>query len=789
MIPDETLKRVEFDKLLRIVASGSRSQITEKAILAMKPVNNEAQIKLDCGRTEEIRGLLRQGIELRISRFEDIFPVIREVRPEGAILPPKSLLILMPILSSITDLYRQFYPRLDIPLLKSIEPQPDDFSDILEQLHATLDDEGNILDSASRELSEIRKSKRTLAARVRKKLEEIVRKHETAIFLQDDFITIRSGRWVIPVRMDSKGMVPGVVHDVSSSGETAFMEPLEIIPFVNELENLAADEKAEEIRILRRISAWIREDAERIKACFTTMVELDRLDCIASFSERYSLSMPELNRDGKLRLLSARHPLLLSMRGGKPDAPPVQPLDLELGNGFDVLVISGPNAGGKTIALKTVGLLTAMALSGMPVPASPSSSIPLLDSMLVDIGDEQSIESSLSTFSAHVAGISRILDQAGKRCLVLLDELGTGTEPIQGSAIGCAVLNELKSRDAIVMATTHLTEIVGFVQRTQGMQNAGMEFDNRSWTPLYRLVMGEPGQSHALETARRYGLPEKVINFARTLLGDTGTAFAEVIEELRTKRDALAAVLEKQELEKQRIEATVDSLEKERQEVEELRLKLAEQGRRDARAVAESVRRELNMLLDEYRKEQRKDTAEKLRKRIDEIEESCAAPEMSASEYDSLKPGTQVHLRSLGRDATIVSLDRERQRIRVRAGSIEMEVPINAVSKETIKTGLKPDRPKARARQTFNISVTNESSSVELNLIGKRVDEALVILEAFIDQSVLAGHREIRIIHGIGTGALQHAAREFLGRHPQVASFRAGGADEGRDGATVALLE
>lgn len=785
MITTATLCRLEFDKVLQAIASHARSDATVDAILAIAPLGVPAAITCSWQQVEEIRALTRQRISLRISRFKDIRPLLEQVRPDGAILATLDLLAFIPVLGSLAELALQLVPRQDLPYLKRIDPFPVAFNDILEPLSATFDDEGTILDSASRELAEIRKAKRALAARVRKKLEEIVRKHETALFLQDDFITIRSGRWVIPVRMDSKGMVPGVVHDVSSSGETAFMEPLEIIPFVNELENLSAEEKAEEIRILRQLSIWIREDADRIGACFATLVELDRLDCIATFAEQYAMAVPELNQLGSLRLLSARHPLLLVIRAGKADGAPVQPLDLELGTSGRILAISGPNAGGKTIALKTVGLIVAMALSGMPVPASPSSSIPLLDSLLVDIGDDQSIEQSLSTFSAHVAAISRILEQAGPRSLILLDELGTGTEPLQGAAIGCAVLHDLNQRGAVVLATTHLTEIVGFVQRTPGMQNAGMEFDSTTWTPLYRLVMGEPGQSHALETARRYGLPESVLHFAKELLGDAGTAFAGIIDELRQKRNALSDELAGQQAERQRFETLAADLQQQKKGLAQLRQETIEKARQEARDTITTARRELNQLLEQFKKDRRQETCARLRERAEELESAFAPADQQPPESSTLKPGSVVHVRTLGRDANVIALDQARQRVRVRAGSIELEVPLHGLAPSQ---GQKT-RGTGRIQSAINALIhdSNESSS-ELKLIGQRVDEALAELERFIDQAILAELKEIRIIHGIGTGTLQRAVREFLGRHPQVHSFRPGEPHEGRDGATIVEL-
>jgi DNA mismatch repair protein MutS2 len=787
MINSETLRRLEFDKVLNYVAKSSHSDATRSAIAAMAPVSDLATLKLNWSRIEEIRMLARQRISLRISPFSDIRPLLEDVRPSGAILAPAGLLEFLPVLESLAGLANQLSPRNDIEHLKSIEPFPVAFSDILEPLKATLDSEGNILDSASNELFRIRKAKRTLAARVRKKLEEIVRKHETAIFLQDDFITIRSGRWVIPVRMDSKGMVPGVVHDVSSSGETAFMEPLEIIPFVNELENLSAEEKAEEIRILRQISSWIREDSDRISACFRSLVELDRLESVATYAERFNMACPEISSDRRMRIVSARHPVLLAIEAESNSGKQIQPLDLEIGGEHMVLAVSGPNAGGKTIALKTLGLISAMAMSGMPVPASPSSAIPLFDTLLVDIGDEQSIESSLSTFSAHVSGIAEILKQAGPSTLVLLDELGTGTEPLQGAAIGCGVLNELKQQGAIVIATTHLTEIVGFVQRTPGMLNAGMAFDNASWTPLYQLVMGEPGQSHALETARRYGLPESVLAFAQNLLGTAGSAFAEIINELREKRNELdlriTALADKEQAASRREQ----ELHQQAALLDQQRAKIVEQGRQQARDLVSSAKRELNLLLDEFRKDRKQESAQKLRQRASELEVALSPPDQQPPDKGALAIGCEVHVRSLGRDATVVQLHGDK--VRVRAGNIELEVPLQGLALKQGKGTSSKSNPKTAIAFSTSVAEEPDSGSSELKLIGKRVDEAMAELYNFIDQAVLTGRREIRIVHGLGTGKLQQAVRELLERHPQVAGFRAGRPHEGRDGATIAELE
>lgn len=783
MITSETLKRLEFDKILSEIATRIHSPVTRQRLQATMPQGDLEQIRLISGRVAEIRRLAALGIALRLAEFEDIRPLLEIVRPAGAFLAPQELLLFIPVLQVCIDIARQFAPRDDIPLLIALEPRLRSFSDILEPLAASIDHDGSIMDSASPQLREIRRGKRTLAARIRKKIEEIVRDNNIELFLQDDFITQRSGRWVIPVRMDSKGMVKGVVHDVSSSGETAFMEPLEIIPFVNELENLSAEEKAEEIRILRQLSAWIREDAAEIGACFETLVTLDVLNSFACFADHYGLETAAMNDRGQLRLVEARHPLLLILLNR------VEPLDLQLGEGGRVMVITGPNAGGKTIALKTAGVLTLMALCGIPVPANGArSSFPLLDTLLVDIGDEQSIEQSLSTFSAHVARIAAILQQAGPRTLVLLDELGAGTEPQQGAAIACGVLRDLCERGAVVIATTHLSEIIGFVHRSQGMLNAGMEYDAATFTPLYRLISGEPGYSHAIEIAQRFGMPERVIGFAREMLGTSGAEFTSLLAELRRKREELeeANHLLQRQLEQQR--ATQRELDERAAGMELARREVKEKAWGEAREMISASRRRMNELLDEFKREKRSEIIDRLRSSEQELTEQLKPSAGDAAEYlplAAVNPGDSVHVRSLGHNGVVIQVAQKLDKARVRAGSIELDVQLTDLF-APIKKGADKGT-KAAVRSAWKID-TAESAERELKLIGLRVDEALDLLEQFLDHASLAGQREVRVIHGLGTGRLRNAVRECLARHPLVDGYRAGEPHEGRDGATVVTL-
>lgn len=782
MITRETLKRLEFDKILAEIATRTHSAVTRQRLQETMPLGDTEQIRLVSGRVAEIRRLAGLGIPLRLAAFDDIRPLLELLRPVGAILAPQELLLFIPVLRICSDIARQFAPRDDIPLLLSLEPRLKPFSDILEPLTASIDGDGSIMDSASPQLREIRRGKRSLAARIRKKIEEIVRDNAIEIFLQDDFITQRSGRWVIPVRMDSKGMVKGVVHDVSASGETAFMEPLEIIPFVNELENLSAEEKAEEIRILRQLSAWIREDAAEIGACFETLVTLDVLNGYARFADHFGLETATMNDTGELRLVEARHPLLLMMLSR------VEPLDLQLGADGRVMVITGPNAGGKTIALKTAGVLTMMALCGIPVPANGArSTFPLLDTLLVDIGDEQSIEQSLSTFSAHVARIAAILRQAGPRTLVLLDELGAGTEPQQGAAIACGVLRDLHDRGAAVIATTHLSEIIGFVHRTGGMINAGMEYDADTFTPLYRLISGEPGYSHAIEIAQRFGMPERVIGFAREMLGTAGAEFTSLLAELRRKREELEAANREVEQQQEQLRATQRELDARAAGMEQARREVREKAWGEARELISASRRRMNELLEEYKREKRSDVIERLRASEQEITEQLKPAAGDAPEYlplADIKPGDSVHVRSLGHNGVVIQVALKQGKARVRAGSIELDVALTDLFAPLGKGGDKS--PKA-VKGAWKVEAT-EGEERELKLIGLRVDDALDLLEPFLSHASLNGQREVRVIHGLGTGRLRDAVREFLARHPLVDSFRGGEPHEGRDGATVVTL-
>lgn len=785
MIPENTLTHLEFPKLLAVIAGFTHGDASREAVLGVRPLDSVEEITRRFGQVDDIRRLAQDGTPLRIGHFPDISALLPKVRPEGSVLEPVELAGFIPVLSICRELSVQVAERPDLQFLNSTAAALTGFPDILRVLKRSVDSEGNILDTASSLLLELREQIRRLETKIRKRLEEITRDERVSIFLQDTFITVRSGRWVIPVRMDSKGQVPGVVHDISKSGETAFVEPLAIIQLSNELENLIAEAKGEEIRILKNICGMIRAVAGSLAEEFGILVSLDVLHAIAKSADVVGMEVPRVSHESGLKLVKARHPLLL-LSFGRGAGRDVVPLDLVLGDHATVMVITGANAGGKTIAIKTVGLVLLMALSGIPVPADSSSHFPFVQDLLIDIGDEQSIETNLSTFSAHISNLTGILRNAGERAVVLIDELGTGTDPEEGAALSCAILRALRSKGCLVFATTHLADIKAFVYRTEGMLNASMEFDEKTLRPLYRLRIGEPGRSHALEIARQYGLPEEVINAARELLGNLKGEFDRLLSDLNSRR----AEYEKRLAEVELMRAGIE--EKSRQlEVlltaarEEQREKLA-RAYQEASEIIFETKRQMNLLMDELKRGEKEQRREAMR-RAGEMQKELAAKRRDFSStgpealsLEEVVVGDAVYLASLGYDATVVEIHEKQRRLKVSTGAMEIEVPVSDISR---RKGRIPDTAKASRDAAPDQMVPSS-----IHLIGLRVDEALSELEPFLNHASLAGLQEVTIIHGIGKGLLMKAVHEHLTRHPLIKKFRKGGQSEGGSGATIATL-
>ena len=782
MISQNDLELLEFNKLLRIISDIAKSPATKKEIADIRPFEKIEDIILRQNLIKEILLMHHDGAQINVFDLYDLSDLFAKVIPEGSILDGKELVGFMNLFEIISDLRREINKRKNSPFLKELIAPLTGFPSILRSLKKSIDSEGNILDSASAQLFEIRARMRKITGRIRKKLEEILRDSDTSKFLQDEFITQRSGRWVIPVRMDSKGQIAGVVHDVSNSGQTAFVEPIAIISLSNELENVIADEKAEVIRILRSLTSMIREDVDSIINEFKITVYFDVLNCISIAAQRLKMEMPGLNSSKFINIIKARHPLLQLSFSSSSVLMQVIPLDVKLGDDKSVMVITGANAGGKTIAIKTIGLLQLMALSGMPVPADSSSSFPVLNNILVDIGDEQSIESNLSTFSAHITKISGIIRAANPQTLVLIDEIGKGTDPDEGAALACSILNELKLKGSLVFATTHLSAIKGFVYKNEGMINASMEFDQKTFTPLYRLRIGEPGVSHAFETARKYGLPDNIIENAKRMLGNLKVEIDNLIAELNVKRRHYEFSMIEIGRQQAELEEKNRLLSKRLSDIEDASKEILSNAYRDASLIISKTRREIRDII-EQEKERKKEALkqldikqQELAKKISEMDKD----KLPSPDIDEIKVGDTVFVKPLGVDARVIEKNAALGQLMISLGNRKILLPISDIGYSKGKVG----------RKSLEITTPSPDTDLNttLNIVGMRVDEALSALEPFLNQASLSGLQEIKVIHGIGKMILKKAVHEHLKGHPLIKSFSSSPHKEGGEGVTIIKL-
>lgn len=770
----ESLERIDFYRVIDEIAKNSHSNATRELVEGISPLENLDSIIKRYGQIGEIKRLRDQGSPLSLYPFEDISGIINRIRPEGVAVEPRDLLILLPVLRLIEEVLGSFHKK-DLCYLKPFLDGLSGFPSIRSVIERTVDDQGNILDSASPILRDIRNKKRVIERRIKKRLEELIADRLMAPFLRDSFISTRSGRWVIPVRMDSKGEVKGIVHDISRSGDTAFIEPIEIIGLSNELENTIAEEKVEELRILRDICGLIRANADEILRQFRVLLEIDLLNSIVIFSERLRAQIPHINESSLIRLYNARHPVLLITKSEDECIP----LNIELNESERVVVITGPNAGGKTVAVKTLGLLTAMALSGIPIPADSSSTIPMIRNIYVDIGDEQSIIDNLSTFSGHIMRISYIIEKVGARDMVIIDELGTGTDPSQGASLGCVILEELRDRGAIVFATTHLIDIVGFVYTSEGMINASMEFDQVTLSPLYRLRIGEPGESHAFEIAAKYGLSEDIIKRAKARI-ENETDLYRLINGLKEKMDHYEGLIREEESRLEMLKAQEERLQGMLLMAEKEREKRLRKAYEEAREMVINIKRRLNSLIEEAKVKGAHGIAKEMTKIHREVEKRIRSlSNEPLVEIDNIREGDLVFVRSAGEDLKVLRVYPYRGTLRVKVRNMEVEVPIEDISP--------PKGSKVVSEEGVSINI-DERIERELNIIGSRIDEGIQRLESFLNHAFLSGIREVRIIHGTGKGLLLRAVREHLKGHGLIEGFGPADRNQGGEGVTVVKL-
>ena len=662
-----------------------------------------------------------------------------------------------------------------------------------EKINRCIVDEDTIADAASTELADIRRHMRAAQAKSRQILQKIISSPSYAKILQETIITQRDGRFVVPVKAEHKGDMPGLVHDISSTGATLFIEPIGVVQANNEYIELEAKEQKEIERILAELSADVAAHREDIQWDYDALVHLDLIFARGQLSYKMDAIRPEVRRDGAIHLRKARHPLL--------DAKKAVPIDIELGDTFDTLVITGPNTGGKTVSLKTLGLLTLMAQCGLHIPAADQSAVSVYERVLADIGDEQSIEQNLSTFSAHMTNIVAILGEADRHSLILFDELGAGTDPVEGAALAISVIQHVRGMGARVAATTHYAELKTFAMTTAGVENASCEFDVDTLSPTYRLLIGIPGKSNAFAISKRLGLPDAVIESAKAQMSGESVRFEDVLTQLEAKRQAL----EKREQEANRLYRQREEDARKAREFREQMERAKENARgrgeaeakrilRDARAAADEVFAELAEMRKQQAKAERTMNANEaraeLRRKLNEAEDAAtrrdARQEPIPKPSRPIRAGDLVEIPGVRQNAEVVSVGSDGT-LQLKAGVLKMKAKADEVRLiEDDERAAKKKNPTVSIRQN---AALRASASRELDIRGMETLEAESVVENFLSAAVMGRLDTVTIIHGKGTGALRKAVHDILRRNKAVKSFRLGVYGEGESGVTVVTMK
>jgi DNA mismatch repair protein MutS2 len=805
VLDEKTLSTLEFHKILEQLAHHTTFSVGRERALAVCPVTDIEEAERLQAETEEARMLFDLHGDLSLGGAHDVRPLIENAL-KNVPLTPEELLDIRSTLLRAGEV-RRTLTRLgpEFPNLTHLGRQIDPCSHVSEEIGKSIDDRGEVRDNATPELARIRREERIAHSRLMNALQKIVSSTENQKYLQEPIITQRHGRYVVPLKAEFKGRIPGLVHDQSASGATLFIEPLATVELNNRWRELQLDEAREIRRILSELTLLVAEESVYIEGAVNLLGELDLILARARYAEQLNAVRPKLldfqrsrrlkNRDGEtteihhpgsvINLPRARHPLL------PPES--VVPIDVHIGKDFFILVITGPNTGGKTVSLKTTGLLALMAQSGMQIPTAEGAELTVFDGIYADIGDEQSIEQNLSTFSSHMGQIIRILKNADSRSLVLLDELGAGTDPEEGSALARAILSHLLARGITTFATTHYSELKVYAHVTPGIENASVEFDPETLSPTYELTIGLPGRSNALYIASRLGLDEEIVAAAKAMVRPESRETESLLLDLKEAR--VAAQSARIELERERTE--VERLRRELTEklarIEEARRLVLMEAREEADAEIEEVRREIKKLRQRLKSlqpglhQQMLKEAEKALEKLSKEEipeapvtvESAEEPQEGMYEFvvGPLKPGDRVFVTTLQADGEVVSAGAEDALVQV--GAFRIRVPLERLERKG-----KPVAVKKEQEPEF-LEPSVERPPMEIDLRGQTVDEALPKVEKYLDQAYLARLPWVRIIHGKGTGALRQAIRKYLSDHPLVATFRSGEESEGGNGVTV----
>ena len=777
----DVIAKLEFDKVRSAVAKYASSIPGRERILRLSPSTSAEKARLELRRVSELKRLLEEEDSVPLEGVYPISDALKKTQIEGTILASKELAQILATLraASVCKTFlrkrREQLPSV-CEIVESLSVDR-----VLEfNLDQAVDEEGNVKTSASKDLQAIRRSIAEKYDQLRKRLEAILGEATVQGFAQDQIITTREGRMVIPVKAEHKHKIRGFIHSESASGATVFIEPSETLDLNNDVRTLQFQEQKEVERILRELTKEVRNVSKDLALNLQILAELDSLIARAKYSIEILGAEPSVVEKGAMKLVAARHPLLIQAHGRNRTVP----LDIELGGAYNTLVISGPNAGGKSVAMKCVGLLTMMTQAGLHIPAAEGSMVRVFRKIFVEIGDEQSIENDLSTFSSHLAHLKEIESEADADTLVLIDEIGSGTDPTEGSALASALLEALTQRGTPTIATTHHGSLKVFAHHTAGVSNGAMEFDQVTLQPTYRFRAGVPGSSYALEMAKRMNFNEKLLGRACDFLGEEGVRLQQLVSDLESAAQKYRSELESVQHEKARLARLVQAYESrlaaQTAELRELKRKAIE----EARGIVENANAVIERSIREIRESSAAhQTIKRVKEIVQEVKHGLQQSEQGAQSQPAvtnIERGSLVRLRGGSESGEVVEISPERKFAIVLFGSVKMKVPITDL--ETAP------RSSLRKQQIQATQPLPSGVARDLDLRGMTGEEALPLVEKFIDTALWAGLHRIDIIHGKGTGALRKKIADFLSKHPYVKSYRLGDWNEGGTGTTVVEL-
>jgi len=789
-----TLRLLEYDKIREMLMKHAATTLGQELVARMKPVRDAALVRARLAETGEACLMLEECGAAPFGGLRDVREALQRADKHG-VLTAQELLDVADAAAGCRRLHRYFtITGTRFPLLKAQGALLGEFPAVEQAVDKAIAANGEVLDSASPELDRARRRVRALREEIRRETQHIITSPTALDALQEPIITMRNGRFCVPVRAENRNSFKGIVHDISSSGQTVFIEPMSVVELGNDLREAERQEEEEVYRVLTAITEVVAKVAVQFLDCLSTIARLDVIFARALFAKASNATAPVLNEDGIIDLKDARHPLL----GEK-----AVPIDVSFGEaGNTTLIITGPNTGGKTVTLKTVGLLALMAQSGLHIPTADGSRLPIFSQVFADIGDEQSIAQSLSTFSSHMTNIVHIMKTAEPRALVLFDEIGAGTDPAEGAALAKAILLELQTRGCRTIATTHYGELKLFAQNAEGFVNASVEFDLETLRPTYRVLSGLPGSSNALAISQRLGLPKPLIAHAKELMGETPLAIERAIKQAEGARRAFDRERAAATQSRKEAEETAAQLKRELQEFDEKRAASLVKAREKAQEVLQKARAEANALLDELRaairetrdsatpgatpnvakaRQKMHDTLQSLAAEVDTVSPAPSAPAApTRPTLHEVTAGQAVYVSSLDCRGTALEAGRGDAQVDVQVGIMRVRVPVNE---------LEPAGPPPTAYLRPPTGAGNNSLprvDPEIHLLGKRAEEAARQLEEYLYDAFEQGLQRVRIVHGFGTGTLRNVVQDILRHHPAVRGYRQGEKHEGGGGVTIA---